>query len=50
MEEEPMDLVEWINARIEEARRTGQMWMVDPLAMARAWRDAESNSQQPDVI
>ena len=35
--EKPMPTAEWLLARIEVAFTTDQMWMLDPLAITRAW-------------
>lgn len=32
-----MEMLEWLKARIAEAEASGELWMIDPLAIKRAW-------------
>lgn len=32
-----MEYDEWLEARIEQAETSGELWMLDPLAIKRAW-------------
>jgi hypothetical protein len=36
------DYITWLKARIVEAETTGELWMLDPCAILRAWK-----AQQP---
>jgi hypothetical protein len=36
-----MNYLEFLKARIAEAEASGEMWMIDPASIARAWSEQE---------
>jgi hypothetical protein len=39
-----MTYIDWLKARIEHAIETGEHWMIDGLAIARAWAEHEAET------
>lgn len=36
-----MIYLDWLKARIAEAEASGELWMIDPASIARAWAEHE---------
>lgn len=36
-----MTYLDWLKARITEAEQSGELWMIDPSAIKRAWAEQE---------
>lgn len=40
----------WLKARIADAETSGELWMIDPLSIRRAWESKEARPHIPGMM